>query len=76
MAASRMVEKEGHVSVPLVANTRDIGHAEGEALLKARFVGPYHAIRLGEGRSTPRSQVLCGDHPGAEGRRVEMDELR
>ena len=28
-----------NVSVPLVANTRDISHAEGEALLEAGFVG-------------------------------------
>ncbi len=42
-----------NVSVPLVANTRDIDHAEGEALLEAGFVGAYHAVRLGEGRVTP-----------------------
>lgn len=42
-----------NVGVPLVANTRDINHAEGEALLEAGFVGAYHAVRLGEGRSTP-----------------------
>jgi biotin synthase len=41
------------VSVPLVANTRDITHAEGEQLLAAGFVGAYHAVRLGEGRDTP-----------------------
>jgi biotin synthase len=41
------------VSIPLVANTRDISHREGEALLKAGFVGAYHAVRLGEGRDTP-----------------------
>ena len=41
------------VSVPLVANTRDITHREGEELLKAGFVGAYHAIRLGEGKDTP-----------------------
>lgn len=41
------------VSVPLVANTRDISHKEGEALLEAGFVGCYHAVRLGEGRDTP-----------------------
>jgi biotin synthase len=41
------------VSVPLVANTRDINHREGEALLEAGFVGAYHAIRLGEGKDTP-----------------------
>lgn len=41
------------VKVPLVANTRDINHKEGEALLEAGFVGAYHAVRLGEGRDTP-----------------------
>ena len=41
------------VAVPLVANTRDIDHKEGEALLDAGFLGCYHAIRLGEGRDTP-----------------------
>ena len=41
------------VSLPLVANTRDITHREGEELLKAGFVGAYHAIRLGEGKDTP-----------------------
>ena len=41
------------VDVPLVANTRDISHREGEALLAAGFVGAYHALRLGEGRDTP-----------------------
>ena len=41
------------VSVPLVANTRDINHREGESLLDAGFVGAYHAVRLGEGRDTP-----------------------
>ncbi len=41
------------VSTPLVANTRDINHREGEELLRAGFVGAYHAIRLGEGRDTP-----------------------
>lgn len=41
------------VNVPLVANTRDINHKEGEALLEAGFVGAYHAVRLGEGRDTP-----------------------
>ena len=47
----RLLKKS--VSVPLVANTRDIDHAEGEALLEAGFVGAYHAVRLGEGRDTP-----------------------
>lgn len=41
------------VSTSLVANTRDISHHEGEELLKAGFVGAYHAVRLGEGRDTP-----------------------
>ncbi|MFZ2039355.1 MAG: radical SAM protein, partial [Desulfobacterales bacterium] len=41
------------VTVPLVANTRDVSHKEGEALLDAGFVGAYHAVRLGEGRDTP-----------------------
>jgi len=41
------------VSTPLVANTRDICHKEGENLLDAGFVGAYHAVRLGEGRDTP-----------------------
>lgn len=40
-------------SIPLVANTRDISHREGEKLLDAGFVGAYHAVRLGEGRDTP-----------------------
>ncbi len=41
------------VSVPLVANARDIDHREGEQLLDAGFSGFYHAVRLGEGRDTP-----------------------
>jgi len=41
------------VSTPLVANTRDINHKEGEQLLDAGFVGAYHAVRLGEGEDTP-----------------------
>jgi len=41
------------VSVPLVANTRDLTHKEGEQLLEAGFVGAYHAVRLGEGTDTP-----------------------
>lgn len=40
-------------AVPLVANTRDITHREGEQLLAAGFVGFYHAVRLGEGTVTP-----------------------
>jgi biotin synthase len=47
----RMLHRE--VSLPLVANTRDIDHREGEMLLDAGFVGFYHAVRLGEGRDTP-----------------------
>jgi len=41
------------VSIPLVANTRDVNHREGEMLLEAGFVGAYHAVRLGEGKDTP-----------------------
>lgn len=44
---------KSRVSVPLVANTRDITHREGEALLNAGFSGAYHAVRLGEERDTP-----------------------
>lgn len=44
------------VSVPLVANTRDINHREGERLLDAGYVGAYHAVRLGEGKDTPFSR--------------------
>jgi len=44
------------VGTPLVANTRDITHQEGEALLEAGFVGAYHALRLGEGRDTTLSR--------------------
>lgn len=47
----RLLKKE--VTVPLVANTRDITHREGEKLLEAGFVGAYHAVRLGEGEDTP-----------------------
>lgn len=47
----RLLKEE--VSVPLVANTRDISHREGEKLLEAGFVGAYHAVRLGEGVDTP-----------------------
>jgi biotin synthase len=47
---------KGAVSTPLVANTRDINHKEGERLLEAGFVGFYHAVRLGEGRDTPFSR--------------------
>ncbi|HMB30475.1 MAG TPA: radical SAM protein [Desulfohalobiaceae bacterium] len=41
------------VSIPLVANTRDLDHKEGEKLQDAGFVGAYHALRLGEGKDTP-----------------------
>jgi biotin synthase len=51
LAIGSLLEKE--VSVPLVANTRDITHREGEKLLEAGFVGAYHAVRLGEGADTP-----------------------
>lgn len=51
LEVGRLLRKE--TSVPLVANTRDINHREGEALLDAGFVGAYHAVRLGEGRDTP-----------------------
>jgi len=51
LEVGRVLKKE--VSTPLVANTRDINHKEGEALLDAGFVGAYHAVRLGEGRDTP-----------------------
>ena len=47
----RMLKKT--ISVPLVANTRDINHREGERLLDAGYVGAYHAVRLGEGKDTP-----------------------
>jgi biotin synthase len=50
----KMLNKE--VSIPLVANTRDITHREGEELLEAGFVGAYHAVRLGEGTDTPFSK--------------------
>ena len=41
------------VNIPLIANTRDISHKEGEQLLDAGFSGFYHALRLGEGLDTP-----------------------
>jgi biotin synthase len=50
---AKVLSKE--VSIPLVANTRDVTHQEGERLLEAGFVGAYHAVRLGEGRDTPFS---------------------
>lgn len=51
LETGRMLKNE--VSTPLVANTRDINHTEGEMLLDAGFVGAYHAVRLGEGKDTP-----------------------
>ncbi|MGD9973864.1 MAG: radical SAM protein [Desulfatirhabdiaceae bacterium] len=51
LEVGRMLRKI--TAVPLVANTRDISHREGEALLDAGFVGAYHAVRLGEGKDTP-----------------------
>jgi biotin synthase len=51
MEIGRLLKRE--VTIPLVANTRDINHQEGEQLLDAGFVGFYHAVRLGEGRDTP-----------------------
>lgn len=51
LEVGRLLQKE--TCVPLVANTRDINHREGEMLLDAGFVGAYHAVRLGEGRDTP-----------------------
>lgn len=54
LEVGRALRKE--VSVPLVANTRDVNHREAEALLDAGFVGAYHAVRLGEGRDTPLSR--------------------
>jgi len=51
MDMAKILRKE--VTTPLVANTRDITHAEGERLLDAGFIGFYHAIRLGEGKDTP-----------------------
>jgi biotin synthase len=50
---AKILRKE--VTTPLVANTRDINHAEGENLLDAGFAGFYHALRLGEGKDTPFS---------------------
>ncbi len=51
LETGRMLRNE--VATPLVANTRDINHKEGERLLDAGFVGAYHAVRLGEGMDTP-----------------------
>lgn len=54
LEVGRLVSRK--VSMPLIVNTRDINHREGEELLKAGFVGAYHALRLGEGRDTPLSR--------------------
>ncbi len=51
LAVGRLLKAS--VRTPLVANTRDIDHQEGEALLEAGFVGAYHAVRLREGVDTP-----------------------
>lgn len=51
LEVGRMLKQQ--VAVPLVANTRDINHREGEQLVEAGFTGFYHAVRLGEGRDTP-----------------------
>ncbi len=47
----RLLSKQ--ISIPLVANTRDMSYKEAELLLDAGFVGAYHAVRLGEGKDTP-----------------------
>ena len=54
LEVGRLLRNE--LSVPLIANTRDITHREAEALLDAGFIGAYHAVRLGEGRDTPFSR--------------------
>jgi biotin synthase len=51
LETGRMLTKA--VDTPLIANTRDISHREGEMLLEAGFSGAYHAIRLREGVDTP-----------------------
>ncbi len=51
LAIGRLLQQT--VRTPLVANTCDIDHRQGEALLAAGFVGAYHALRLGEGHDTP-----------------------
>ncbi len=51
LEVGRMLSRE--VNVPLVANARDINHAEGEQLVEAGFSGFYHAVRLREGKDTP-----------------------
>jgi len=51
LAVGRLLKAS--VRTPLVANTRDIDHKEGEALLEAGFLGAYHAVRLREGVDTP-----------------------
>jgi biotin synthase len=51
LRVGKMLSEES--SVPLIANTRDLNHSDGEMLLEAGFVGMYHAVRLGEGIVTP-----------------------
>jgi biotin synthase len=51
LRVGKMLSEES--SVPLIANTRDLDHSEGEMLLEAGFIGVYHAVRLGEGVVTP-----------------------
>ncbi len=51
LETGKMLSSE--TKVPLIANTRDINHDEGEMLLEAGFIGMYHAVRLGEGIVTP-----------------------
>ena len=46
---------KSEIITPLVANTCDITHKQGERLLAAGFAGFYHALRAGEGRDTPFS---------------------
>ncbi|NQU43238.1 radical SAM protein [bacterium] len=53
LEVGRVLGKE--TAVPVVANTGDLDHRQGEALLEAGFVGAYHAIRLREGVDTPIS---------------------
>ncbi len=54
LEVGRLLKKT--VPTPLVANTRDITHKEGEMLIDAGFAGAYHAVRLAEGRDTPFSR--------------------
>ena len=51
LEAGRLLNSE--ITVPLVANTRDLSHKDAEALIDAGFSGMYHAVRLGEGVVTP-----------------------